>query len=772
MITPDRLNKLNLLLAWAMICQPAIGLANANQPLKQRSVDEILNSYTFIADFRVQPETRDNSSEIFWRYPIAIPRIDFALNLIPFTDKQQIRRDFPATEGGGREYQHLNHGRALFLKKEFEKARQVWLGGRARYGTSYDYHRRNDYFIANAFLYEGYQAQKNHNGDYKHQDVRHFYVNANTFLSWAFNVKANEPDPLLERIAPRAYYNQATLYYMFDKWPAAYAAVNRGLDFLRRTGRSEFRMDMHRMMAELYIRNRSYLEAIQQLDLALRQHQDVDLAAHVFARAGDIYFDLNNFELAEDAYALAIRLDRERHYVRPEQYILRGESLFWLGRFSESQKMMAYGLKAMARLDAPGMGMPIDFQALASIRIADSYLALGQIDKAKLEYFRHRSEFRNHLTSFSAELRQACLELPFYQGNNILHTRQLLAELKDRVDVLPGEAQQLAWTCEVASYAQHERTKEMVDRVREYAQVYPRSEFLRSVVEPVREVQSEEIQSYFASGDLHGAITFFEKTRSFLYPKVSPELARQLFRAYVDTSSSEKAKEFYYPLTEGATETELLRHAAMLSEVTPDANSQPWHKRLISLVERLSRKEWSIGPTPETRFYIDRILDSNLAAAHYPWIATLGISWTESNFAASCDLVYPILQKLTRSPDEKVRKLYTERTKSFISFILSDVLRYETYCAYSMMELELGLYENDAEALVATYDQRDFLPVNSVTAGLFYTVAERAWSAGLRDDAREIWQLIVKKGDPNLAEVRFARSRLDPRRTELEKLWQ
>ena len=63
------------------------------------------------------------------------------------------------------------------------------------------------------------------------------------------------------------------------------------------------------------------------------------------------------------------------------------------------------------------------------------------------------------------------------------------------------------------------------------------------------------------------------------------------------------------------------------------------------------------------------------------------------------------------------------------------------------------------------------MPVNPVTAGLYFSLGELNYAAGQRVVARQLWQKIVQQGAPELPEVAYARSRLDNRKTETDKLW-
>ena len=260
-------------------------------------------------------------------------------------------------------------------------------------------------------------------------------------------------------------------------------------DFLRKTGRKDYRGEFHRIMAEAHIKSRDYLEAVQEFDTAIRQDRDPRQAAAAFARVGDIYFDLNNYDLAEDAYALGEKLDEDRGEINPQQLALRGESLFWLGRFSERSGYCISRSAAPYRKSV--VPMPPDYEAWAALRVADAYLARWAAvkdrqseaaktlrDQAALEYYKVGHEYRSAVAGRVAKVRQACLELPYYGGHNVAHARDLLEEAKADAK-FPAPAREIAWACQVASYTEREQTPEMLQRVKAFAENYPESGFLR-----------------------------------------------------------------------------------------------------------------------------------------------------------------------------------------------------------------------------------------------------------------------------------------------------
>ena len=209
--------------------------------------------------------------------------------------------------------------------------------------------------------------------------------------SKAFGLKDEVRDEAIDKFQAKAMYNQAVIYYNYARYPLALGMANKLLRYQQRNGMNKEQVTIRRIIAEVYIDAKNYLDAIRQFDIAIRQTEDPRVAAIMFARAGDIYFSLNNFELAEDMYRLAIKVSREKDILNPSQYILRGESLFWMGQLKEAQIMLNYGLMTAGSPRAVEE-VPDDLQAMADIRIADASLGLKKNKKLELQYFQHVDE--------------------------------------------------------------------------------------------------------------------------------------------------------------------------------------------------------------------------------------------------------------------------------------------------------------------------------------------------------------------------------------------
>jgi len=750
----------------SVLCLTAMA-ASQPVPLHDRSFEDILRYYFFVADFSTKEPERAVSGELFWRYPYQIPRVRFPVKV----DLDDPSIELPQTQGEGMPMFHLNGGRAAFLDGDIDRAKSMWLAGRSRFGTNFDYHRRNDYFIGLSFLKLARADAKNDPLGELGDRPKAIFSNATTFLSSAFILKDSIADPLLDQVATKQLYNLAAIYYNYERYAAAYGAADHGLNILRRTGRLDFRPELNRILAESFIQNRSYLEAVQLFDDALRQEPTRSEAAAIFNRVGDIYFDLNNYELAESNYALASRIHHELEEVVPAQFIMRGEALFWLGRFSEAQQMIDFGLR-MNTSSRTIIPLSDEYVAYAHLRLADAYFARGETEVAKLAYFKVQQDFRRFEAGRIAKIRQSCLELPQFDGKNVMHARGLLEDAK-RQDI-PAAAREIAWACHVASFSERERTKSMVDRVREFYKQYPDSRFLAQLIEPVREVQAGLIKEYFAAGDQAGATRFFEAKRNLLYKDIDDSLQQQLFTAYVDTNQVEKALEFWPAFRKlSPSPLHLVREAVFIAELYDLKKTPTWQSHNKNQVEKLEGETWETTSSPQLDHYVMRIQTTSTADQHLYWIYKLIDQQTTNNEAAQCNRLFPTLIRLHDLDATPVarRNELTKAATRHIDRLTGTQTRRDEACILTMLEFEVRILRDQPDLLSQRYQQRLGWPLTARTADLFWAVSEILRQQGDSATARRMWQTIVDKAPPRTSAIQFARSRLDTRRTEFERLW-
>jgi len=367
-----------------------------------------------------------------------------------------------------------------------------------------------------------------------------------------------------------------------------------------------------------------------------------------------------------------------------------------------------------------------------------------------------------------ARMREACLELPFYGGQNVKHARELLEQSKEGAE-LPSVAKELAWACQVGSYTDRERTPEMLDRVRLFANGHPESRFLRSFETPVREFQAARIEDHFQKGDVYSALSFFEKTRKNLFPKVSQDLALRLFVSYADVGKANEASEFWDVYRKHAVDTDLkaLRQVRVAVDL---AKAKPWSARHKELAKDLAKRPWKLEPEGVAVRHVSRVFGSEVGDDHLEWVAELARHWGAKNHDFVCDMEYPALSRLFDKRPAK-KGYAVSRASELIKAELPQLFKADESCALSLLELEAQGLRSDTKALTDLYVQRSDWPLVGGYLHLFWTMAEHIYDDGDKTSATRMWTVIRDKGPPGSPEVQFAKARLDPTRTEFEKLW-
>lgn len=736
---------------------------------EQKPVSEIIRNFRFVADFSPKEPERDlGSDQVFWRYPLELPKVEFPV----YPDFSNLAEELPKTTGSGRAVQHYNRARMAYLEGDFESARKSLLSAKARYGKDHPFHRRTDYFLGYVYMKLAAEQMKSAHQTFEDAVVKGKFSNAATFLSWAFNFKKDVPDPVVNLASPKGLYNLAAIYFRYDRYAASFAAAELGLDYLRATGRSDFRMPFRRITAENYIKNGTFLQAVEELDQALRQDYNNEDAAAIMHRAGDIYFQLNNYELAEEAYEIGAQADERLRQVSPAQLLLRAESLFWLKRFQEAKNYLHNGLEGISfriEKNAPSL----ETAAWSALRFADIHLVENNNGKAKLAYFKVDREYRGTIAAKVAKVRLACLELPQFKGNNVDHARTDLEALRDDTD-LPTQAKELAWACYTASFAERERTQAMIDKVRSFARAYPDSKFLKDLVEPVRETQAKKIDEYFKAGDDYGAVAFYEKNQKRLFTKkLPPDTSERLFTAYANIGKPQKAMKFYRR-NRAKSDLDMLRVAAVLSETR---NTKELRRKSNTLIKH----PWKTRRTPEANQLAIRILETSQDTQNLPWLVPLYEHWTKADPSQFCDSMLPLLVKAAGLPPSGQKKTKVkERVQKAISATMPGLLENSPACGTTLLDLEFNLESGTPERLAQKYLARKDWKMTPEIIAHAWTISEsvvaKATSQGniatmAPENARKLWELIVEKGDPDSNEVTFAKARLDPNATEFERIW-
>jgi len=734
----------------------------------EKIVRRILKEYTLIADFQTHPPTRPISQKLFWRYPFSVPETSFQL----YIDQKNLAEKIPIIPGVGRVIEHLNLGRSFFIKKDYLSARKIWLAARARYGKDYSLHRRTDYLIALSFLYHGWELSRTKNLPLDKEQIMFSLDNATTFFNWSLVLKSDIPDPWVDQMAPEGFYNMSAIYFRYKRYGGSFDAAERGLNFLRKTGRKDHKVSFLRILGEAYLKNHDYLLAMQMFDQALRVNRDVSTAAKIFARVADIYFNLNNYELAEDIYRYMDKFGEYLNRFSPIQLIFKGEALFWLGKFDQAQKSLKFALDYSRRQTNYG-NVSLNDLAYARLRFADSYLAKNDLKQARLNYFRVEHLYPKTRVANIAAIRRVCLEFPRYKGKNKQHARNFLEQQKRNIH-LESEALELAWRCLTISYTNIDDKKMMLKKIREFAQHYPKSKTLIQFYKLLRNYKINLLRQYIAENSQSKAIAYFETYQEQLFPNhiIPEDLSLNLFRLYIDAQLPERA-DVFYPASKDQLSTHLdqIRLATFFRESHLLEKTSLYLEEEQKLIDHLLHFSWNLQPNQKIYAYMNRLnIDQN--DQYGLWILRFYIYLDQQKH-----LCHPISGMLLKLPWKKRDKTYQ---KSVLAYwekhsekTLTQLVINNKTCLKIFLEAERTAYSYDFEKIFTIYEKRKNLFNNPTFIKYLWLLAEDLWEHKKLIYARKIWQTIIDHATKkNHLEKQFASSRLEHYRTEYNDLWQ
>ncbi|MEI8025989.1 MAG: hypothetical protein WCI18_06555 [Pseudomonadota bacterium] len=751
------------------------------QKLAKADFKTILKNYSFVGDFSSKAEERDSYPEVFWKYPLRLPEPQFALT----TDFGNPTDYMPVLKGSSRLVEHINSGRVAYLNGDYDRARKIWLTAREEFKNKNPNSKRLSYFIGLTYLKIAKLSEKNPGGyppDVLEKIEEGFYANAATFLSQAFIKERDFSDPEIDQMGPIIRYNIAAIYHKFSRFPSAYSTATEALNLLRDQGQNKYRYELHRIVSESLIINGNYLDAVRELDVAIRQDPTENNAREAFSRMGDVYFGLNNYETADYAYSLAIALDRGQKKISATQALLQGESLFWVGKIDQAQEMLLYGIDG-----AKSAKNPVDPNTLAwaKLRFADTWLAKASLTKgeerkkylehAKLEYFRLMNDLRGNEVAVTASLRFYCGELPAYNGNNIQHARSYLEGLK-KDNVLPRQGVELAWACYANSFSERERNEEMIAKVTEFANRYPRSKFLESMTRAVKDVKSNYLGEYLKAGEKDKAIAFYQKYGNRLYgKKIPPDWASQLFTIYYDRLEFENAANFWNVADSQKVSgtADLIRRISWLEEKTAAKKNETLNKKLNVYLKEAKKIDWTKEDTTSFDKYIPRIRAVDTDFSSGTWM-TEKLLAKKPNSDQVCSEVVPILSNASQK--EKDKKILL-KWRQFVTQLLNDpssnIENLDESCRTVLFDLEAAMIEkNESTTVLADlWLSRLSMPLNTATAGYLWEASELLEKAQRRDDATKIWKLLSESKAPSLEESKWATLKLDGEKTQYEDLW-
>jgi hypothetical protein len=145
--------------------------------------------------------------------------------------------------------------------------------------------------------------------------------------------------------------------------------------------------------------------------------------------------------------------------------------------------------------------------------------------------------------------------------------------------------------------------------------------------------------------------------------------------------------------------------------------------------------------------------------------------WGKADERYLCDLEYPILSRLYDAAPAR-RAEVGERVHSLADERLPQLFRVDETCGLSLLELEAKSLKGKPDVLTKRFLARRDWPLTGAFLHLYWTIAEQVHDTGTRADAEALWTVLKDKGPAGSPEVQFAKARLDPTKTEFERMWE
>ena len=254
---------------------------------------------------------------------------------------------------------------------------------------------------------------------------------------------------------------------------------------------------------------------------------------------------------------------------------------------------------------------------------------------------------------------------------------------------------------------------------------------------------------------------------------MTPDLGARLFAAYADTFKPEQAAEFWDAYKKVPdSDQKVLRQAVIAAELAgkKQKNGAIWAQRNTALAAQLSTRTWQIDPKELPLSYMSRIRLVSSLKLHLRWVQRLAEAWSAKDTNLICDLEYPLLSQMAAAGGS-VGATAERRLDAVVAQLLPELFKHDESCALSLLELEAIRLRVKPEGLAKQYLARQNWPLVGGFLHLYWTMAEHVYDGGDPKGAREMWKVLRDKGTPGSPEVGFAKVRLDPTQTELEKLW-
>ena len=484
---------------------------------KYKNKKDVLDNYIFIGDFSEQ-EPRPNKKYAHYFKPPPV----YSPLFLKFTPYPRISH----SKGEGRDNQMLNRAILLNNQGEFERAIETLLKYTEERGQgpiTWKYQ-----FLIGVANFNWGLGDNYHLPYYQfieqHPDGHHKVM---VGLSYAYSSLVDHYE---HQLAIIAFYNLIIGLYSEGHYELCYNSVDR---LLREFEHTEYHYYFSIIKADLLARNKDFRQAVQVLDHAIRFFGDQGNVAQAFFRVAEIYFYLHSYMLANDVVDMALVIDPNFIYDKPELLWNVAEFKFWQGHYVEARKYYLalqkdyinhfYGRYALIRLGDLEFELKNEKQARywynQSVFLHNEHTT-GKISKLMLTYIRFlRKPSLKKLSPVDVKL--------------LKDHRAELQAIEDDPDRHPFFRELAAYYILLSQIKEGPIDSNLTKKMKRFIHVYPESQFNTSFRPYFLRVLHEKFEQLYDLGDYKLALSYYEMNYDNLYKTLKdPNMALKVADTY------------------------------------------------------------------------------------------------------------------------------------------------------------------------------------------------------------------------------------------------
>ncbi|MDD9951926.1 MAG: hypothetical protein OXT67_10225, partial [Zetaproteobacteria bacterium] len=371
------------------------------------------------------------------------------------------------------------------------------------------------------------------------------------------------------------------------------------------------------------------------------------------------------------------------------------------------------------------------------------------------------------------------LELPVYQGNNVRHAQESLSAARHKD--LPLKTHELAWSCEILSYATQKNMTRFASELNSFYHSHPKSRYIESYIAPLEKYRIDRLTEYIQQKKPYEAIEYYEKYKEHFLSQLSPSQQYGLFKAYYETRNIAQARPFaesFYKQLPHDQPIDLLRFLVFTAEYQSTyEDSQDLYQMQEESIARMMELNPQISNSSAIQYHIVRLMQTKLAHKHYPWLIRLMKPWSNDDVEQLCSQTYSLLStKLEHSLKEQPTQTTAvwNDLKVLIDQWFPEIFNRSVECSRNLLSLEaiLGRQPEFTAQSIQLWQQRTEWPQKKIHLPMQWQLAMQAYNTPqFKPLALQLMQRIAAEDPRSYVEAKMARVFVDTQKTETEDLW-